>query len=81
MVNQGSLNNWVAHMNDAYGIQVEKHKVKPTTQVKMEYQCLEEMTKQEKWVYDDYGYINGPVTKKWVEELILHPSKKSKQTA
>lgn len=75
MVTQGSVNNWVSHMHDAYGIKIEKHKVRSHTEVKFEYQCLEEMTKQERCIYEDYEYINGPVTKKWVEELILHPSK------
>jgi len=60
-------------MNEKYGIQVDKNKVNPSTEVKMEYQCAEEMTTEERKVYEEYEYILGPVTKKWVEEQLLHP--------
>ena len=43
-VTRGCLNRWTEHMNEKYGIQVDKNKVNPSTEVKMEYQCVEEMT-------------------------------------
>ena len=44
-------------MNEKYGIQVDKNKVNPSTEVKMEYQCVEEMTTEERKVYEEYEYI------------------------
>ena len=72
-VTRGCLNRWTDHMSEKYGIQVDKNKVNPSTEVKMEYQCVEEMTTEERMVYEEYEYIFGPVTKKWVEEQLLHP--------
>ena len=72
-VTRGCLNRWTDHMSEKYGIQVDKNKVNPSTEVKMEYQCVEEMTTEERKVYEEYEYILGPVTKKWVEEQLLHP--------
>ena len=72
-VTRGCLNRWTEHKNEKYGIQVDKNKVNPSTEVRMEYQCVEEMTTEERKVYEEYEYIFGPVTKKWVEEQLLHP--------
>ena len=72
-VTKGCLNSWTEHMKDTYDIQVDKSKVNPSTEVQMEYQCIEDMTTEEQRVYEEYEYSFGPVTKKWVEEQLLHP--------
>ena len=72
-VTKGCLNSWTEHMKDNYDIQVDKNKVTPSTEVQMEYQCIEDMTTEEQRVYEEYEYSFGPVTKKWVEEQLLHP--------
>ena len=43
-VTKGCLNSWTEHMKDTYDIQVDKNKVNPSTEVQMEYQCIEDMT-------------------------------------
>ena len=72
-VTRGCLNSWTEHMKDTYDIQVDKNKVNPSTKVQMEYQCIEDMTTEKQRVYEEYEYSFGPVTKKWVEEQLLHP--------
>ena len=62
-VTKGCLNSWTEHMKDTYDIQVDKNKVNPSTEVQMEYQCIEDMTTEEQRVYEEYEYSFGPVTK------------------
>ena len=72
-IQMGALNRWSEHMEESYGITVDKNKVHPSTVILTEYDCLEDLTKDEKELYEEYELRFGTVTKKWVEEQILHP--------